>query len=254
MRSTPQRRLRVPALVNLIGNRFGRLVVRAYAGDRKWSCVCDCDARVLVRADALRTGRSRSCGCLQRELTSARFSRGRELRRIDLAGKRFGRWIVLGYAGGKHCKWCCICDCGTKADVRGADLRGGISKSCGCLQRELTGDRARIHGMCGTPEYRSWHSMKARCRYPCVNGFEYYGGRGIKPCDEWLSSFVAYFADTGTRPPGCSLDRIDPNGNYEPGNVQWATPKQQAQNRRPPRKRGTVKRRQELPPLDEPPY
>jgi hypothetical protein len=99
--------------------------------------------------------------------------------------------------------------------------------------------------------------MKQRCLYPRHCDYDNYGGRGISICEDWLS-FTPYFADTGERPPGCTLDRIDPNGNYEPGNVRWADAKQQVRNRRPRRKRAAVKHRQlerEPPPLDDlPPF
>jgi hypothetical protein len=174
--------------------------------------------------------------------------------RIELTGKRFGRLIVRAYAGDR--KWSCVCDCDAHHDARGSDLRKGRIKSCGCLRRELNKTRAIKHGMCGTPEYSSWTSMKQRCLYTCVNGFENYGGRGVTFCEEWRS-FLAFFADMGERPPGCSLDRIDPNGNYEPGNCRWATALQQTHNRRPRRPNAAVKRRQPEPsilPLSDPPF
>jgi hypothetical protein len=87
--------------------------------------------------------------------------------------------------------------------------------------------------MTGSREYRSWIAMKKRCFNPRASNYEYYGGRGISVCEDWRPSFVSFFADTGERPLGCSLDRIDPNGNYEPGNVQWATASEQSRNRRP---------------------
>jgi hypothetical protein len=97
--------------------------------------------------------------------------------------------------------------------------------------------------------------MKQRCFNPRHAAYERYGGRGISVYEEWLP-FEGYFADTETRPEGCSLDRIDVNGNYEPSNVKWSDAKQQAQNRRPPRARVAVKRRQAepSPPLDDPPF
>jgi hypothetical protein len=99
--------------------------------------------------------------------------------------------------------------------------------------------------------------MKDRCYNPRHVWYENYGGRGISVCEEWKSSFEEFFADMGTRPLGCSLDRIDPNGNYEPGNCRWADAKQQIQNQRPRQPSATVKRRQAEPlppPLDEPPF
>jgi hypothetical protein len=153
---------------------------------------------------------------------------------IDLTGKRFGRWLVIAYAGRSH--WLCICRCNTCTIVDGANLRRGTSNSCGCLSRERAKARATKHGMYGTPEYCSWQHMKQRCLNPRHPRFESYGGRGILPYEDWLS-FIPYFADTGTRPPGCSLDRIDVNDGYTPSNWRWADAKQQAQNRRPQRKR-----------------
>lgn len=183
---------------------------------------------------------------------------------IDLSGRRFGRWTVLGSAGNNrwgHRTWLCLCDCpcGTRAVVCGNDLRRGRSKSCGCLKRELTRKRSTKHGMRWSREYQSWISMKQRCLNPRRTDFRDYGGREppVTIYPDWLS-FTPWFADRGPRPPGCSQDRIDPNGNYEPGNVQWADAKQQARNRRPQRARAAVKRRRQLerspPHLDPPPF
>lgn len=120
--------------------------------------------------------------------------------------------------------------------VHGYTLRKGTSRSCGCLQKEMASER-RTHGHSrgkhwnGTPTYLSWRAMKVRCTYAKHQGWKNYGGRGIKVCDRWLNSFENFLADMKERPKGTTLDRYpDNNGNYEPGNCRWATPKQQRHN------------------------
>jgi len=172
-------------------------------------------------------------------------------RRIDLVGKRFGRWRVRAYVGGERAKWSCVCDCDTYRDVRGDTLRRGISKSCGCLARELSKIRATTHGLSGSREYSSWTAMKSRCLNPNAHAYDRYGALGIRPCDRWSDDFIEFFADSGTRPDGYTLHRFDPTGNYEPGNCGWADIVTQNRNRRKPRKRAA---RPKLPPLDDPPF
>lgn len=98
------------------------------------------------------------------------------------------------------------------------------------------GPRKMMHGAARagriTPEYRSWAAMLDRCTCPSNVGWKNYGGRGIKICERWRASFAAFLEDMGPRPAGQSLERIDVNGNYEPGNVRWATALEQHQNRR----------------------
>jgi hypothetical protein len=172
--------------------------------------------------------------------------RGRKL--VDLSNQRFERWRVIGYVG--RSLWACVCDCGTHRDVHGPSLRNGLSRSCRCLMRERTSARSKTHGMTGSAEYRIWRGIKARCFNPNVWNYHNYGGRGISVCQDWCESFDAFLADMGPRPPGLSIDRVDPYGDYEPGNVRWASPKQQANNRRKPtshrlviRMRGTAEER-----------
>lgn len=155
----------------------------------------------------------------------------------NLTGQRFGRLNVLrdvGRSRSGKVVWSVRCDCGTEKTVVTGDLTSGRTTSCGCFIREITSQRNETHGMSSTPEYRTWASMVARCRYESATGYEDYGGRGISVCAEWEHSFEAFYQDMGPRPsPGHSLDRYpDVNGNYEPNNVRWASASDQARNKR----------------------
>lgn len=149
----------------------------------------------------------------------------------DLTGQRFGRLVVLGFheksAKAHDTLWLvqCECDRGVQKIVARSKLLSGHTKSCGCLRKP--------HGMFGTPEYKSWVSMIQRCTNPKARGYARYGGRGISVCLDWAESFQPFFQYVGLRPsPHHSLDRFpNPDGNYEPGNVRWATAKEQARNK-----------------------
>lgn len=156
--------------------------------------------------------------------------------RIDLAGKRIGKWMVTEYTLVKNKKtyWLCICDCGNKKYVTSQYLRNGDSKSCGCLRKEVCKRIATTHGLSKIPEYRIWAKIKYRCYDKNCDKYENYGGMGVIVCDRWFNSFENFFHDVGVRPsPKHSIDRF-PNtaGNYEPTNFRWATHKQQCRNRR----------------------
>lgn len=156
---------------------------------------------------------------------------------VDLTGAKFGRLEVIsrgsvGNDGGV--KWKCKCQCGVIKEVRGNSLRTGATHSCGCLQRESARALAK-HGHQGgykqSPEYMTWRAMLRRCSDEAHVDYPIYGGRGITVCEQW-KDFANFIADVGTRPSGHTLDRREKDGNYEPGNVRWATAKDQARNMR----------------------
>ena len=209
---------------DLTGRRFGALIVLAFAGrtasrNARWRCRCECGGESTVTDTDLVTGETTSCRpCAWKART------------IDLSGRRFGMLVVIS-RGENHPsgvpRWLCRCDCGTELLVRGAMLRRGTSRSCGCTHWKHGHRRA----LDTSPTYESWQAMWERCARPKHPAYARYGGRSIKVCERWRD-FAAFLADMGERPPEKTLDRHpNPNGDYEPGNCRWATLEEQAVNR-----------------------
>jgi len=166
----------------------------------------------------------------------------------DLTGNVYNRLTVLSRKfGAKKPTWLCECVCGKQKAIRADSLKDESIQSCGCLRNEI--GTARIgrpginnpafkHGhslaMKRTPTYHSWQAMIARCTRHNSDNYPWYGGRGISVHIKWLgrNGFKEFLKDVGVRPAGLTLDRIDSDGNYEPGNVRWATPSEQNYNRR----------------------
>lgn len=187
------------------------------------------------RAGRNRRSRHRHCpfSCLGSLVDDMTVTRPWQFK--DLSGQRFGRLVAQELAGknaDRAYTWHCLCDCGEKTVAPGSGLRRGSSQSCGCLQRDkarVSGAMSKRHAMYGTRTYIVWAGMLQRCNNPIAPGYRRYGQRGISVCAEW-HDFAAFLRDMGERPAGTSIDRINNDGNYEPGNCRWATRKQQARN------------------------
>ena len=149
---------------------------------------------------------------------------------ILLTGQRFGQRVVMRAVNARMVET--RCDCGVVAVVVLRDLRCGKGLACSRCARVRHGHAQRSNGQPSSREWNSWYGAKQRCFNARATHFAVYGGRGIAMCSRWRESFGAFLADMGPRPSGTSLDRIDTNGNYEPGNCRWSTHKEQHRNRR----------------------
>lgn len=160
---------------------------------------------------------------------------------IDLTGNRYGRLTVIeqsGRSSDRHVMWKCLCDCGKVTLVSSHSLRMGCTKSCGCLNGEMSGKRNYKHGGSNERLYEIWEAMKKRCSNPKCEDYKGYGEKGVTVCDEWMDygEFRKWAMANGYDPKAkygdCTIDRINPFGNYEPDNCRWVDLKVQANNKR----------------------
>lgn len=218
--------------LNLGGQTFGSLTV-VKESDYKirnnvsWVCKCTCGEEVTVPGFLLKAGKQKSCGCLR---TAPRL-------RIS-EGERFGHLVVSDSSQATHPKYLVEfrCDCGEKFTRRYHDIKSGRSDRCGtcrALQRKPPekNPNSKYYGMEERTK-NSYRSMLERCYHSNHHAYKNYGGRGIEVCDRWLKDPKTFQEDMGVRPAGTSLDRINNNLGYAPGNCRWASATQQIRNTR----------------------
>lgn len=223
-------------LKDITGQRFGNLTVIKYLRTDKtahghyaiWECKCDCGNITEVSTHSLKSGNTKSCGCLISK---------------NLIGMRFGRLVVIDREPPKSKKskglWICKCDCGNITKVDTHRLKSGNTTSCGCKRTESTKKAMTKHGERQTRLYNVWLNMKQRCSNPKNTEYKNYGERGISVCDEWAQQFECFSKwaysngyDKDAAHGECTLDRIDNDGNYEPSNCRWVNLDTQSNNKR----------------------
>ena len=218
----------------MINKKFNRLTVIECVGSinhRKfYKCLCDCGKETDVSGTKLRNNKTKSCGCLLKDIHESSSS--------NWIGKKFHKLTILeSYSKEKYKdrKFLCVCDCGNKKITTIAKLKNGDVKSCGCLKKERMNKIMTVHGLSSKELYREWQSIKTRCTNPNSKAYKRYGGRGINISDEWKDNPEKFISDIinkiGERPKGKTLDRIDNNKGYSIENVKWSTPLEQAHNR-----------------------
>lgn len=221
----------------MIGQRFERLVVIAIAGkdknyNKKYECLCDCGNKIITRKEHLTRGKTKSCGCLNRDIIRKKIEDTKN-NRISIIGTKKGIFLVLNYDV-KSDRYYCQCDCGLSKSIAAIRLINGEAK-CEC---QLPRGNGIFNGVYYKRLYKVWCGMKERCHNPKSRDYRYYGAKGRFVCDEWKNDFIAFEKwamangyNENAEYGECTIDRINNDLGYYPDNCRWVSAVENNKNR-----------------------